>query len=385
MGLLTAVAAKARGEVSTADLVAYGRAGSDAYGLLDEQTAPGYARLCAWNAYVLQTYGDKLLETCRSPGFAPPQTVEMAEMLYEAVGDWLERAQLCAADPGHRLDVYVPQGLYRWRIAPRSLEQLTGTRETLLAAQALLSGELASLRPDAPGGDRLRALRLAIDSKVRHVDALWTRDPGFELRTTIGEELDQALEQAYELGQVLAVPALLDELHDAPPVPQRPGAQLRLPGEPGFDPWCLTDPMERKEMEGQAVFREHLDAMWAADPHPERTLAIRAEIDEAAARDAVDYLPEEGLGLLSRLAGHCPWPGVMTVRERVMIGGNEILEGERFIFTVSHDDGVFERAIVVRPGTSSPVLDVPPLEAPSSPGQRLLDNALHYGFRVLSY
>jgi len=76
MGLRDVLAAKARGEIPTKDLVAFGRAGSDAYDLLDQVPASGYARLCAWNAYVLQTYGDKLIDALETPGFASPETVD---------------------------------------------------------------------------------------------------------------------------------------------------------------------------------------------------------------------------------------------------------------------------------------------------------------------
>jgi hypothetical protein len=147
----------------------------------------------------------------------------------------------------------------------------------------------------------------------------------------------------------MAVPDLLEELHDQPVRVPRSGPQLRLPGETGFDLWCLTDPMERRHKEGDGAFWQHLDAMWQADPHPERTLAIKAEIDAALATGAIAYLPSDGVGRLYRLAQHCPWPGVLYVKAPVLIGGQELQPGEKFVFAVSHDDGKFERVVVVAP------------------------------------
>jgi hypothetical protein len=352
MGLRDVLAAKARGDIPTKDLIAYGRAGSDAYDLLDQFSAPGYARLCAWNAFVLQTYGDKLLAAVPTPGFASPETAEQVAMLYQFVGGWIARARQAAADPAYRLDVYVPQALpHHWQTSPRTVEQLTGMRDAFQTAQASLAADLSAYDDDEATGSRLKALGLAVDSTADYLDKLWTHEPGPELRSTLGATLTDGLGRAYQLGQVLAVPDLLEEIHAQPAPVHRSGPQLRLPGEDGFDPWCLTDPMERNRMTDDGDFRHHIDAMWQADPHPERTLAIRAEIDAALTTGAVDYLPSDSVGHLAVLADRCPWPGVLYVKVSSLIGGQELNPGEKFIFTVSHDDGSFERSVVVAPAT----------------------------------
>ncbi len=363
MGLFDGLAAKARGEVSAADLIAYGRACSDAYDLLDSLPPSGYARLSAWNAYVLQTYADKLLAAGRAPGYVAPETADQVRVLYEYVEQWLVHARQAAASESHRLDVYLPQAMpHQWRTTPRTLEQLAGMREALVAAQARVAADLAAFAGAAGARDRLQGHLIAVSSTAEYVDGLWTAEPGPELRQTTGDSLRDGLDRAYELGQVIAVPELLDELHDAPP-PGRPAVPaLRLPGEPGFDPWCLTDPLERIHMEHDAAYRAALDRLWEADEHPERTLAIEAEISAARARGAVDFLPAEQLGLLSRLADHCPWPGVLVAKTAVMIGGRQIDAGDRFVFTVSHDEGPVERTVVVAPTSGRLAVpdDLPP-------------------------
>ena len=386
MGLRASLAAKARGDVPTRDLIAYGRAGSDAYDLIDELPPAGYARLCAWNAFVLQTYGDKLLASGESPGFVSPETAEQAAVLYQFVGEWLVRARQVAADPAYRLDVYVPQGLpHHWRTTPRTHEQLTGMRDAFQTAQARVVADLDAFAGAAQAREQLSSLALGINSTADYLDRLWTREPGPDLRGTLSSTLTGGLDDAYRLGQVLAVPELLEELHDQPVRRPREGAQLRLPGEPGFDLWCLTDPMERKRMERDGTFWEHLEAMWQADPHPERTLAIKAEIDAALASGAVDYLPSDTLGQLGALADHCPWPGVLYVKAPVLIGGHELQHGEKFVLTVSHDDGNFERAVVVAPATEAlPELHDAPSDTELGMAE-LLALFSRRGFRVNRY
>jgi hypothetical protein len=350
MGLRDTLAAKARGDVSTKDLSAYGRAGSDAYDLLDQLPDPGYARLCAWNAFVLQTYGDKLLAAGESPGYVTRETADQVVIVYQFVASWIARCRQLVADPAYRLDVYVPQGMpHHWQTTPRTFAQLTGMRDTFQAAQAALVSNLKSLGETGDLRQRLNAFEAAVDSVAEYIDKLWTHDPGLELRATLGATLTDGLNRAYQLGQVLAVPDLLAELHSQAVKTPAAGGQLCLPGEAGFDVWCLTDPMERRRMERDGSFWQRLEAMWQADPHPERTIAIKAEIDAGLASGAIAYLPSGGIGRLYRLAEHCPWPGVLLVKAPMVVGGKSLEPGEKFVYAVSHDDGNFERVVVVAP------------------------------------
>ena len=50
-----------RADIRLSDLEPYRRAGSDAYELLDEVPPATWARLAAWNAFLLQTYADCLV------------------------------------------------------------------------------------------------------------------------------------------------------------------------------------------------------------------------------------------------------------------------------------------------------------------------------------
>lgn len=61
------------------------------------------------------------------------------------------------------------------------------------------------------------------------------------------------------------------------------------PGEPGFDPWCLTDSATRETWKRDQKARATIATLWEYDPDPKRTLATQAEIDAALARGDVAY------------------------------------------------------------------------------------------------
>lgn len=340
--------ARARGDVPVAGLGAYARAGADAYELLDRLPPAGTARLCAWNAFVLQTYGDALAASGRTPGFVDGDAAALARRLYELVEGWLERARQAEADPACRLDVYLPQPLPHGDSA--SPGQVAGMRRALDAARARAAADVAAFAAGEAAGARLRSLLAGAASAADYAERLWTPAAGPDLRETLAATLRDALDRVYELGQLAARPDLLDGGGGA-------DGRLRLPGEPGFDPWCLTDPLLRARHEADAESRAAVERLWQADPQPDRTLAIHAEIAAALDAGAVDYLPPGEVGRLAELAARCPWPGVLYARAPALVAGRELEPGERFVLVVGGEPGRFERAIVAEPPDARPELD----------------------------
>jgi hypothetical protein len=163
-------------------LSSYGRYGSDAYDLVD-RLPHGSARVAAWNAYVCQTYADKLAESCtHAPGDAAP----FVRALYDLACAWLERA----ASPGERLELALPL----WGTLTRSQEQLVGMRDTLTALRTYVAFAVGE-------DDR----RLApIDGQMAEVDALWIPRATPELRAGIGTALTMGIRAAAVLGAAWA-------------------------------------------------------------------------------------------------------------------------------------------------------------------------------------
>jgi hypothetical protein len=99
--------------------------------------------------------------------------------------------------------------------------------------------------------------------------------------------LRRGIGSCYELGQLLAMPALLDRraLSATPAV----GKPLPLPGQPGFDPWCLTGPHSRSRWQQDPADRRAIETRWRYDPEPAATVAIQSQIDAAVAAGSAGH------------------------------------------------------------------------------------------------
>jgi hypothetical protein len=196
------LAALARADVPIRDLDRCRLLGIGAYDLIDE-LARGPARAAAWNAYVLATYGDKLLAASPT-GRVRADTADLAETLFRLAGVWVERARAIADDPSHPAGVALAEPLPHWHTPVRSQEELVGMREPLETLRIHIAFDLQSISGDDGALPRLREQLAAIDAKVETVDGLWIARAPAELRGGIGTELASGLDRAYALGRELA-------------------------------------------------------------------------------------------------------------------------------------------------------------------------------------
>ena len=186
-------------DVPVAALDAVRCAAMDAYDLVD-RIARGPARGAAWNAYALQTYGDELLLVGRRD-FVASDTAEMAGRLFAQACRWLERATRADEDPGVlRVDATHDE-LPDWLTPTRSNAQTFGMREALETLRTWIAAELARRTGEA----RLLERLAGIDIRLENVSLLWIERPPAELRRGIGYTLTVGLDEAYELGQDVAV------------------------------------------------------------------------------------------------------------------------------------------------------------------------------------
>jgi hypothetical protein len=342
------VEAHMRGEVSTADLVAVAAANGDAYDMLDDLPTQGVARLCAWCAFVIQTHADNLLDSGSAHGYCAQEPYEEARVLYGFAGAWLDRARSAATDSQYRLDVVVPQPYPRPYGAGHPAE-LRALRKTLESIQAHTSTDIEA-RKGEPIYERLlptiAVVQSALDSAVGVAAG---HEPGLEIEVALTEKVHAALDRAYQAGQLLAMPELLAKRESQPVLPQAPGAAtlaLFRPGDPGFDPWCLTDPLERAARRDDGVAGGMLDEFWKGDPNPDRTVAIQVDIASALERGAVDYLPEDLAGSLKEFTRKCPWPGALWAKVPLTVGGQPLDAGDRFVLAIGGAGEEFRCAIV---------------------------------------
>ena len=212
------------GEVSIADLDARRGAGTAAYSLLDEANAAAgddrstrLFRLCAWNAFALQTIADTLIaaDAAGDPataGYVPRSTQSYAAACLNAVPEWIRQARVVISDPAARIASDLPARLPRWQHdEPTKHIELRGLRAAFEALQPRVESDLeafcAGASPDrAREVARLRRVCAEMASNADYANALDLRSAGPVDRGEVRWRLLDALEHAFELGQLLALP-----------------------------------------------------------------------------------------------------------------------------------------------------------------------------------
>jgi len=362
--------ARFQGEVPADALEAYRRASLPVFELMDQVearrqactadglnpwTVPPATRaefLCAWNAFVLQTLGNDILEADyadypATAGFVPRVTAEQVMAYYGQVEGWLDRAHQAHANPEYELDVDVPAGLPPWsEVEPWPESHLRGLLQAMRAVGEHAAAAMGALPETAPDGpeqqkqlNRMRQLYASAQSKARYAAELHGADPSPSVRERVKPYAREAVEMFYELGQLIADPTLVAGTARAekqlPPGKEASKADPRfaLPRQPGFDEWCLTDGAARKRLKNDRKARKALDQLWGMDPDPARTLSIQAEIVAAFGRGDVGYAEVNGerIGYWFR----CPWSPVYVANRALTLGGVRLTAQQQFVYQVS--------------------------------------------------
>jgi hypothetical protein len=160
-----------------------------------------------------------------------------------------------------------------------------------------------------------------------------------KLHERIETSIKQSIEGAYRVGQLAAMPRLVNQA-----VTPAGTSPMPAPGQPGFDPWCLTDPATRLAWQRDPAARRAIEVLWANDPDTGRTLGIQAEIDGAERRGDIGRSAQGNFYC-------CPWSAIYQAVNPVTIGGTRLRRGETFTFDVSAEElgegGSFKREILV--------------------------------------
>jgi hypothetical protein len=190
----------------------WSRLGTDAYDLIDTTPPASWPRLAAWNAFVLQVYADELVRADTQSDYVGAESGEFAENLYRLVGMWLTEVRKGLADPAYSFRFPLPDPPPHWSTFPRTDEQLAAMRSALDTLRTRVASDLETFAgADATKG-MLRGRLAELDSDASQVESLWTREPTDQLRGAIGDALLKGLECVDELGQLLAQPALMQQL-----------------------------------------------------------------------------------------------------------------------------------------------------------------------------
>ncbi|MEV7004918.1 hypothetical protein [Streptosporangium sp. NPDC051022] len=396
-GLLTRVIAGFKNEVPATTLESVQKAGIGVYQVLDEvevlrrglavegidpwsaSEAVSAQQLYAWNAFVLQTLGDKMIEAdyradARTVGYLPKVTAEQVWAFFGQVEGWLSLARQAAANPGFKISDpgSLPADLPGWvEVEPCPRAHL----EAMIAAGAAIKehAELALALLEAAGvpeerhadRDRLRQIAAEAATAADYAANMYSPTADAQLHELIEERLRRALETYHHLGQLVAMPTLLKTYgvpghggrDDTPAqggtATGQPRKKLPRPGQPGFDPWCLTDrkTLDRWKRDARAI--ESITELWRHDPNPAQTLRYQEDINQGIER-----------GDVSVTASHyycCPWAPIYRVHRAVLIGDRRLQAGQEFTYEASAEEiletGKFVRKIINGPFKTTDQID----------------------------
>lgn len=362
-GVWARIKAFARGEQDAETLYAYKRAGAPVHDLLDaaerrrfEFAATGVSPfamsrqvglelVCIWNAFALQTLGDKMLEADEvadpdSVGFVPPVTFEQVQGYYVDVQRWLAHATRAAHDPAFELpDGSLPAKLPDWSpVEPCPRPHLDAIIAALKAMELHAEAAMNALEKSTPAGDseklnRLRGLFAEAVTQGRYVVSLYTPGASQNLHEQIEERAKKATEDIYLVGQYLSYPDLL-LAQPKKPASGQPGrfsgySETPLPGQPGFDKWVMTDPNSLAALKKDREVSRVLDDMWALDPDPRASVGMWEDIKAAERRGDVKFARHPS----GDLVGYyfcAPYAAIYEAVRPVMIWDTPVPKGQRF-------------------------------------------------------
>ncbi|MFC4637787.1 hypothetical protein [Deinococcus hohokamensis] len=364
-GIWARVRAFTRGERDAETLYAYRQAGMQIHPMLDAAerrrfdltvsgTSPfavkrhvGLELACAWNAFALQTLGDKMLEADEAAdpdtvGFVPPVTFDQVQGYYEQVQRWLGFASQAAHDPGFDVPpTTLPAKLPDWSpVEPCPRPHLDAMIAALSAMRlhaeaAMHNLEKATPEADAAALGRLRGQFAAALSKADYVVSMYRPDASLALHEQIEEKAKVAIEDLYRVGQLISYPALMLERPSSTKKGRRSGKQnfkpTALPGEPGFDPWAMTDPDSVAVLKRDPDAMRVINEMWSLDPDPRASIALWDEIRWAIETGGVVPARHRD-GKKVGFYFCTPYASVFETKRPLVIGETALRKGQQFAF-----------------------------------------------------
>jgi hypothetical protein len=209
VNLVTRFLCYLRADVPVAEIDPFRQAGADAYELIDEVQPASYGRLAAWNAFLLQVYGDNLVAAGSHSDYVMGEMVVFARNTYQLANTWLQEVRKAQASTSYRFVFNMPYHLPHWPDEYRTDEQLRAMRGTLETGRTRVASDVQRFAGDHTHREILKVRLAQIDSEVQYVERLWSRKPTPDIRHTLGDTLVAALDHVYEIGQLTALPELM--------------------------------------------------------------------------------------------------------------------------------------------------------------------------------
>jgi hypothetical protein len=181
--------------------------------------------------------------------------------------------------------------------------------------------------------NRLNQLAAEAAAAVDYATGLRTQRYHATLHQLIENNLKRALELWFHVGQLAAMPRLLEQYRELRPA-ARPDVAT-LPGGARFDPWCLTDPLTLRRWQSDPRAVQAIAEMWQWDPDPAATLALKAEVDIAVAIGDVAPMAAPPGGTCYY---ECPWAPLYEVHRPLYLAGHYLPVMQQFTLEAAADD-----------------------------------------------
>lgn len=304
-------------------------------------------------------------------------------MFLSEVEHWSAWARQAGCDQTYDItaEIAVPASLPPWVEAepcPRAhLDAMMAAGRAMRGRVEAALDDLTKAKPppgraDAP--DRLFGMAAEANTAIDFAESLWSPEAGPELHERVEESLRRGIAAYYRLGQLLAAPMLLDRVAIAPaPTPPAPAGtvlagtvlpgngELALPGQPGFDPWCLTDPVNRSLWQCDKPPARRSTCCGGTTPTPPPPCASRRS-STPRWRPGSWWWPGPS-GRRPTTFFRCPWSAIYFVYRPVVIAGQSLTPIQQFAFDVSVEPmlaeggGEFARHLVFGPFHASSQVD----------------------------
>jgi hypothetical protein len=159
---------------------------------------------------MLQVYADCLVTAGSNSRWVTTDIAVFARNLYAWANAWVIEVRKAEASETYNFRFTLPHPLPHWGDRAITDGRLSGMRNTLETARTRTASDLERFAGADPQQQVLRVRWAQLDAEAEYVTRLWTPKPSLELRGTLGDQLTTALDHAFELGHLLAQPALLD-------------------------------------------------------------------------------------------------------------------------------------------------------------------------------